>query len=296
VQEEKEKRLGFVTEIEFYNIKINRIMKQEELMESIYGCLERIENKVNGLSMPQSADGNSKESSSVNDAEIQEFKQDLNDIKTAFNRLAECVLAIRGDTTDLLKQGSITDKAMEALSVLNSEYQQSWKQQNDCSNRIIKMLANLETKQTQESEDMKSLLRATDEHIKDGIYYEKHHSFSIESPFVFGGFSGMFAMIVVLAVVLYFAKQPDYDRIDNDLKYRYIKMKGEATPNGISELENVFELNRDNDKIHQMRKDVESYEDAVKRRAALAEQARLKEQAAKEQEDKAKSIKGRHKK
>ena len=28
-------------------------MKQEEFMESIYGCLERIENKINGLSMPQ---------------------------------------------------------------------------------------------------------------------------------------------------------------------------------------------------------------------------------------------------
>lgn len=34
-------------------------MKQEEFMESIYGCLERIENKVNGLYIPQSADGNS---------------------------------------------------------------------------------------------------------------------------------------------------------------------------------------------------------------------------------------------
>lgn len=114
--------------------------------------------------------------------------------------------------------------------------------------------------------------------------------------FFLGGGSGMFAMIVVLAVVLYFAKQPDYDRIDNDLKYRYIKMKGEATPNGISELENVFELNRDTDKIRKMSKDVEAYEEAVRRRAALTEQARLKEQAAKEQEDKAKSIKGRHKK
>jgi len=42
-------------------------MKQEELMESIYGCLERIENKVNGLSIPQSADGNS-EVYNTNDA------------------------------------------------------------------------------------------------------------------------------------------------------------------------------------------------------------------------------------
>lgn len=268
-------------------------MKQEELMESIYGCLERIENKVNGLSMPQSADGNSEANSSTNDTALQEFKQDLNGIKTAFNRLAENIVAIRGDTTNLLKHNPMTDKAMKSLSVLNNDYQQNRKQQNDCSNRIIKMLTNLETKQSQESEDMKSLLRATDEHIKDGVYYEKHHSFSIESPFIFWGFCGMFAMIVVLAVALYFAKQPDYDRIDNDLKYRYIKMKGGISPDGISELDNIFELNRDNDKIRQIRKDVESYEDAVHKRAALAEQARLKEQAAKEQEDKAKSIKSK---
>jgi len=267
-------------------------MKQEELMESIYGCLERIENKVNSLSMPQSADGNSKVYN-TNDAALQEFKQDLNGIKTAFNRLAECVLAIRGDTTDLLKQGSITDKAMEALSVLNSEHQQTQKQQNDTFDKITAMLADMETKHTQESEEVKSLLRATDEHIKDGVYYEKHHSFSIESPSIFWGFCGMFAMIVVLVVALYFAKQPDYDRIDNDLKYRYIKMKGEISPDGISELGNIFELNRDNDKIRQIRKDVETYEDAVRRRATLAEQARLKEQAAKEQEKKAKSIKGK---
>ena len=33
-------------------------MKQEEFMESIYGCLERIENKINGLSMPQKVQEN----------------------------------------------------------------------------------------------------------------------------------------------------------------------------------------------------------------------------------------------
>lgn len=73
--------------------------------------------------------------------------------------------------------------------------------------------------------------------------------------------------------------------MDNDLKYRYIKMKGEATPNEISELENIFELNRDNVRIGMVREDVEAYEDAVRK------QARLKEQAAKELDNKAKSIK-----
>ncbi len=92
---------------------------------------------------------------------------------------------------------------------------------------------------------------------------------------------------------LYFAKHPDYDLIDNDLKYRYIKMKGGASPKQISELEDIFELYRDKAKIKQMREDVEAYEDAVQKQAALAEQARVKEQAAKELDNKAKSIKGK---
>lgn len=155
------------------------------------------------------------------------------------------------------------------------------------------MMSDIKAIQTQETEELKSLLRATDENIKGGIYNESHHSFSIESPFIFWGFSGMFAAIVVLAVALYFVRQPNYERIDNDLKYRYIKMKGEASPKLIENLENIFELNRDNNKIRQMRKDVKAYEEAVRKRAALAEQARLKEQAAKEQENKATSIKGK---
>ena len=36
---------------------------------------------------------------------------------------------------------------------------------------------------------------------------------------------------------LYFARQQDYDHIDNDLKYRYIKMKGKASIEQIEELE-----------------------------------------------------------
>lgn len=53
-------------------------MKQEELIESIYGCLDRIENKVNGLSISQSENGNSEVNNSVNEFSLQELKQDLN--------------------------------------------------------------------------------------------------------------------------------------------------------------------------------------------------------------------------
>ena len=83
------------------------------------------------------------------------------------------------------------------------------------------------------------------------------------------------------------------DRIDNDLKYRYIKIKGDASAEQIATLEDIFELNRNTEAIEQMREDVETYEEAVCKQAALAEQTRLKEQAAKEQESKAKSIKNK---
>lgn len=54
-------------------------------------------------------------------------------------------------------------------------------------------------------------------------------------------------------------------------------MKGETSPERISELENIFEINRDNSKIRQMSKDVENYEQAVKEKATLDEQARLRQ-------------------
>ena len=90
---------------------------------------------------------------------------------------------------------------------------------------------------------------------------------------------------------VYHLSRPNIQRDDDALKYRYIKMKGDASAEQIATLEDIFELNRDNQKIEQMREDVETYEEAVLKQAALAEQARLKEQAAKEQESKAKSIK-----
>lgn len=101
-------------------------------------------------------------------------------------------------------------------------------------------------------------------------------SLVIESKGIFWAMIGMMTAIVLLCTMLYWATKPNYDRIDNDLKYRYIKMKGEATPDRIAELEELFELNRDNSKIRQLKKYVEEYELTVKRRVQLEEQARLR--------------------
>ena len=73
----------------------------------------------------------------------------------------------------------------------------------------------------------------------------------MESPYILGSFSVMFAAIMALSVALYFSTRTDNAQVDNDLKYRYVKMKGEATPEQLVELENLFGPNRDNGRIEQ---------------------------------------------
>lgn len=70
-------------------------------------------------------------------------------------------------------------------------------------------------------------------------------------------------------------------------------MKGEVTPEHISELENLFEVNRDNDKIRQMGKDVENYERAVKEKATLDEQNRLRKLEAEKLNQEAEKLKNK---
>jgi hypothetical protein len=61
----------------------------------------------------------------------------------------------------------------------------------------------------------------------------------------------------------------------NDLKYRYVKMQGEANTESLLRLENVFNYNRDKDRIAVIRKRVETYERLVKEQAEKIERARM---------------------
>ncbi|MFR9542808.1 MAG: hypothetical protein SNH27_12215, partial [Rikenellaceae bacterium] len=78
---------------------------------------------------------------------------------------------------------------------------------------------------------------------------------------------------------------------ENNLKYRYIKMKGEATPKQIAEIEDIFEYNRNNKKIQEMQKDVVAFEEAVAKKALLDEQTRLSEQESQRLEKTASELK-----
>lgn len=94
---------------------------------------------------------------------------------------------------------------------------------------------------------------------------EIRHSFALENRWDWAILTGIVLLTALLGSALYFERRQNYDRIDNDLKYRYIRMKGEVSPESIAGLENLFELNRNNGKINRMRKDVKTYEEAVRR-------------------------------
>ena len=78
---------------------------------------------------------------------------------------------------------------------------------------------------------------------------------------------------------------------DNDLKYRYIQMHGEAAPADIERLRDVFDWNRNADSIRAIRRRVEHYERLVKETAEKSERARLNAAEAQRLEQEAASVK-----
>lgn len=80
---------------------------------------------------------------------------------------------------------------------------------------------------------------------------------------------------------------------DNDLKYRHIKMKGGANGEDITELQQLFGWNRDDEAIKDMRKTVERYEQTVAEKAELEEQAYLKAKRARQLDEEAETLKNK---
>lgn len=78
----------------------------------------------------------------------------------------------------------------------------------------------------------------------------------------------------------------------NDLKYRYVKMRGEIGEKGLAELETVFRDEQYRNLRDTVRNQVERYEEAVRRWAEQLEQATIKERKAKKLLDDVKKLRG----
>ena len=255
----------------------------ESFMEGIYGCLERIETDINELQKTKPCEVNSVVDNGANETLVEDIKALVANATGLNCRHTDRKLE---EQTKVLNSNfsAISESVRDVKAIVNK---------SQSSGEVLNSLAELKQSQEQKTNEIKTLVQKLKTTIEDGVHNFKHHRIGFETPFVFWTIVIETMLILGLFTWIIISEKPNQDRTDNDLKYRYIKMKGDASAEQIATLEEIFELNRDSQKIEQMREDVETYEEAVRKQAALAEQARLKEQAAKEQESKAKSIKDR---
>lgn len=255
----------------------------ESFMEGIYGCMERIEAGIIELQKSKQSDSSSVNDNSANDKLVQDLKVLINENNKQGFEYTEA------------KIKKFAAAVVQDLNILNNNVKdaKSVIVNAQPSTEILNSLNEIKTSQEQKTDEVKTLVQKLKTTIEDGVHNFKHHRIGFETPFVFWTIVIETMLILGLFTWIIISEKPNQDRIDNDLKYRYIMMKGDASAEQIATLEDIFELNRNNEAIEQMREDVETYEEAVRKQAALAEQARLKEQAAKEQDSKAKSIKAK---
>ena len=96
-------------------------------------------------------------------------------------------------------------------------------------------------------------------------------------------FLTMFAMlggIFLQIAVIYQIARNNQQLAANDLKYRYVKMRGEIKEKELMELETIFRDEQHTAIRDTVRNQVERYEEAVRRRAEQLEQASIKERKA----------------
>lgn len=253
----------------------------ESFMEGIYGCLERIETGIIELQKSKPSDSNSVVDNEANETLVEEIKALVTNAAGLNCRHTDRKL---DEQTKVFNSNfsAISESVRDVKAIVNK---------SQSSGEVLNSLAELKQIQEQKSDEVKSLVQKLKRTIEDGVHNFKHHRIGFETPFVIWTIVIETVLILGLFTWIIISEKPNQDRIDNDLKYRYIKMKGDASAEQIATLEEIFVLNRNTEAIEQMREDVENYEEAVRKQAALAEQARLKEQAAREQESKAKSIK-----
>ena len=255
----------------------------ESFMEGIYGCLERIETSIIELQKSKQSDNSSAIDNNANETLVQDLKALINENNKHGFEYTEA------------KIKKFASAVVEHLNILNDNFKDTKSAVVNArlSTEVLNSLNEIRTSQEQKTDEVKTLIKKLKTTIVDGVHNFKHHRIGFETPFVCWTIVIETMLILGLFTWIIISEKPNQDRIDNDLKYRYIKMKGDASAEQIAILEDIFELNRNTEAIEQMREDVETYEEAVRKQAALAEQARLKEQAAKEQESKAKSIKNK---
>lgn len=98
-------------------------MKLEEYIESIFGCLERIENKINGLSIPL-PEGNSptvNNEKEKDESVLNEVRNGHETFRKLLARVYEGLAAIKNDMVSMDRKNSSQERLGQVLSEIHNE-------------------------------------------------------------------------------------------------------------------------------------------------------------------------------
>ena len=253
----------------------NKRKMKEELLEAIYGTVERLEQKVDELSAsPKNTEAESTPAS----------------VSVDTSKLEKAILAMA------VKEGEAIDKLVrlrEAICIFTDLTKKEASKDEQRSKLLFDTV-----------NQVKQELNATSKIVQDKLHAMGNtplkkvvtHRFEPTSKYVLLFIVGL-ALSLVISIwgnLTQWREHQDWE--EADLKYRALRMVLPSDDPNIRYIEKYFSVQRDDDVINNVRNRVAVYEDSIRRHHEMVEMAAYKDSLAKQLNKEANDIKERLKK
>ena len=233
---------------------------KEELLEAIYGTVERLEQKVDELSAsPKNTEA---ESTPVS-------------VSVNISKLEKAILAMA------VKEGESIDKLArlrEAICIFTDLTKKEASNGEQRSKLLFDAINQVKQEQNATSKNVQDKLHAMGNTPQKKIVT---HRFEPTSKYVLL-FNGGLALSLVISIwgnLTQWREHQDWE--EADLKYRALRMVLPSDDPNIRYIEKYFSVQRDDDVINNVRNRVAVYEDSIRRHHEMVEMAAYKDSVAK---------------
>ena len=248
---------------------------KEELLEAIYGTVERLEQKVDELSAsPKYAGAESTPAS----------------VSVDTSKLEKAILAMA------VKEGEAIDKLVrlrEAICIFTDLTKKEASKDEQRSKLLFDTINQVKQELNATSKNVQDKLHAMDNTPLKKVVT---HRFEPTSKYVLLLIGGL-ALSLVISIwgnLTQWREHQDWE--EADLKYRALRMVLPSDDPNIRYIEKYFSVQRDDDVINNVRNRVAVYEDSIRRHHEMVEMAAYKDSLAKQLNKEANDIKERLKK
>ena len=256
------------------NLKLESNMK-EEMLEAIYGTVERLEQKVDELSAsPKNTEAESTPAS----------------VSVDTSKLEKAILAMA------VKEGEALDKLVrlrEAICIFTDLTKKEASKDEQRSKLLFDTINQVKQELNATSKNVQDKLHAMDNTPLKKVVT---HRFEPTSKYVLLLIGGL-ALSLVISIwgnLTQWREHQDWE--EADLKYRALRMVLPSDDPNIRYIEKYFSVQRDDDVINNVRNRVAVYEDSIRRHHEMVEMAAYKDSLAKQLNKEANDIKERLKK